>query len=131
MEELVEELKNILIFKDTTDIGDVVLIVGEDPQMLVYAYVTEIERDSSRQRDEWWHVHFSLLAVPLQKVVWTLRTPQMTGEEIFTMGGSKRFVQAVSFSEDQESVSFFSEKTTTPLKNEGKGKVLQFKKPGG
>jgi hypothetical protein len=28
-------------------------------------------------------------------MTWTLRTAQMTGQEIFTMGGEERFVQAV------------------------------------
>ncbi len=28
-------------------------------------------------------------------MVWTLRTPQFTGMEVFTMGGEERFVKAV------------------------------------
>jgi hypothetical protein len=39
-----------------------------------------------------------MLTVPLQKMTWTLRTAQMTGKDIFTMGGEERFVQAVDFS---------------------------------
>jgi hypothetical protein len=38
-----------------------------------------------------------LLTVPPKQVVWTLREPQFTGQEIFTMGGEKRFVKAVAF----------------------------------
>ncbi|MCJ7600694.1 MAG: hypothetical protein MUO63_04220, partial [Desulfobulbaceae bacterium] len=54
--------------------------------------------DSTR-RDEWWHVSMQLLSVPPQKVVWTLRTEQFTGKEIFTMGGEKKYIKAVDFSE--------------------------------
>ena len=40
-----------------------------------------------------------LLSIPPQKVVWTLRTPQFTGQEVFTMGGEKHFIKAVDFSD--------------------------------
>jgi hypothetical protein len=94
MQDLVNELKKLIDFKDTTDIGDIVLIVAKEPQMLVYALVTDIERDATR-KDEWWHLHFSVLTIPIQQMVWTLRTPQMTGMEVFTMGGEERFLKAV------------------------------------
>jgi hypothetical protein len=95
MEKLVAELKQIVPFKDSTDIGDLVLIVAKEPQMLVYALVTDIERDTSR-KDEWWHISLTFLTVPPQEITWTLRTAQMTGMEIFTMGGEERFVKAVN-----------------------------------
>jgi len=94
MEKLVADLQKILPFKETTKEGDVVLLVAKEPQMLLYALVTDIERDSSR-KDEWWHVRMQVLSVPLQSVTWTLRREQFTGREIFTMGGEQRFVQAV------------------------------------
>ena len=96
MEKIVKELKEIIPFKDTTDVGDIVLIAAKEPQMLVYAYVSSIERDDSR-KDEWWHVALNVLSLPPQQLTWTLRTPQMTGMEIFTMGGEERFVKAVDF----------------------------------
>ncbi|MFV0439380.1 MAG: hypothetical protein ACK5PS_18520 [Desulfopila sp.] len=101
MERFVQELKKLVPLKDTTAAGDIVLIAAKEPQMLMYAKVNGIERDSSR-RDEWWHLHLSVLSIPLQKMVWTLRTAQMTGAEIFTMGGEARFVQAVDFSEKED-----------------------------
>ncbi len=133
MEKLVKELESMMSFKETTDVGDIVLIVGENPQMVVYGYVTDIERDSSR-RDEWWHVSFSLFTVPLQQVVWTLRTPQMTGAEIFTMGGDKRFVKAVNITGKKEFSPFTAanspaKKQPAAEKSQGKGKILAFKKP--
>jgi hypothetical protein len=96
MEQLVAELKKILPFKDTTTVGDIVLIAAKTPQMLVYARVGDIERDQTR-KEEWWHVTLHMLSIPLQTVVWTLRTPQFTGQETFTMGGEGRFIQAVHF----------------------------------
>ena len=82
--------------KDTTDVGDIVLVVVEETEMAGYALVTGIERDQTR-KDEWWEVHMQLLSVPPQPLVWTLRTEQFTGQETFTMGGKGRFVKAVHF----------------------------------
>ncbi len=96
MENLIKEIKNLVEFKTTTEPGDVVLIAAKEPQMILYARVLGIERDSSR-KDEWWQVHLAVLSLPMQQMTWTLRTPQMTGQEIFTMGGEERFVQAVAF----------------------------------
>ena len=98
MEKLVAELRTVMPFKKTTAKGDVVLIAAEDPHMLLYAMVTDIVRDANK-RDEWWNISLTLLTVPLQKAVWTLRTEQMTGREIFTMGGKERFFQALDLSE--------------------------------
>ncbi len=97
MEKLVSELRRIIPFQDTTDIGDIVLIVSKEPQMLVYALVTDISRDTSRKA-EWWNISLTFLTIPPQEITWTLRTEQMTGMEIFTMGGEERFVKAVNFS---------------------------------
>lgn len=96
MEQLVADLTKIMPFKDTTVAGDLVLVACENPVVVNYALVRSIERDTSR-KDEWWHVEMQLLALPPQKVTWTLRTPQFTGGEIFTMGGDGRFIKAVDF----------------------------------
>ena len=101
METIVEELKKIVSFKSSTDVGDIVLVVAEQPSSMIYALVTGFEPDASK-RDEWWHISLQILSVPPQKVTWTLRTPQFTGQEIFTMGGEKRFVAAVDF--DDQSI---------------------------
>jgi hypothetical protein len=101
MKNIVEELKNLIAFKETTDAGDIVMIAAKEPKMLFYAFVNKVERDTSR-KDEWWHVHLTLLSVPLQKITWTLRTEQMNGQEIFTMGGEERFLKAVDLGEKQE-----------------------------
>jgi hypothetical protein len=95
LEQLVEELKEVMPFKPTTIVGDLVLIVSEEPRLMLYGLVSSIERDPSK-KDEWWHIGLTFLTVPLQHFIWTLRTAQMTGQEIFTMGGEKRFFQAVS-----------------------------------
>ncbi len=109
---MVAELQKILPLKSTTVEGDIVIIASKNPEMLVYGRVGEIERDTSR-KDEWWHVTLHLLSVPIQKVVWTLRTPQFSGE-IFTMGGDARFIQAVSFDENKGTISSVSSPQTTP-----------------
>jgi hypothetical protein len=98
MDKIVEELHRIFRLKNSTDVGDIVIIVTEKPQTLTYALITGFERDTAKQ-DEWWHVSMQLLTVPPQKAVWTLRTAQFTGQEIFTMGGDKRFIKAVNFSD--------------------------------
>ena len=96
MEQLIADLKKHVQFKKTTEVGDLVLLVAKEPQMLVYALVTGIERDRTR-KEEWWHVHLQTLTVPPQSLTWTLRLAQFTGQEVFTMGGEERFVQAVRF----------------------------------
>lgn len=96
MEKLVAELKKILPLKSTTAVGDIVIVAGEEPQFVTYAVVTKIERDDTRKQ-EWWHLTMQFLSVPPQQVTWTLRTPQFTGEETFTMGGNGRFIQALDF----------------------------------
>jgi hypothetical protein len=101
MKKIVEELKQLVTLKGTTTAGDVVIIAAKEPQLLFYAYVNKIERDRSR-KDEWWHLHLTILSLPLQQITWTLRLEQMTGKEIFTMGGEERFLQAVDLGEKQE-----------------------------
>jgi len=101
MEKLIAELKQVVSFKDSTDVGDLVLIVAKEPQIMAsYALVTDIERDTSR-KNEWWHVSLLLLSIPPQAMTWTLRIPQLTGMEVFTMGGEERFIKAV----DLETIS--------------------------
>lgn len=97
MEKIVEELKKVFPFKETTTEGDIVLVVSEDPQMLLYGIVLDIERDG-KKKGEWWHVTMNLLTIPPQKVVWTLRSQQFTGQEIFTMEGKKKYIKAVDLS---------------------------------
>ncbi len=97
MEKLIEELKNIIHFKETKEVGDIVLIVAKEPHLLVYAHINSIERDNSKA-DEWWHIDLCVLSIPPQNMTWTLRTPQMTGQEVFTMGGEERFFKAIDFS---------------------------------
>jgi hypothetical protein len=95
MKDLVKELGQLVPFKETTDIGDLVLIVAKEPHMLLYALVTDITRDATRKA-EWWHLALTFLTIPPQETIWILRTPQMTGMEIFTMGGEERFLKAVN-----------------------------------
>ncbi|MEW6264915.1 MAG: hypothetical protein AB1641_17715 [Thermodesulfobacteriota bacterium] len=106
MEKAVEELKALMRFKDSTSVGDVVLMLNEtgdenEPINAAYAVVTDFVRDISK-RDEWWHVHFSFLAVPPVSQMLILQTPHFTGREIFTIGGRKVFIKALDFSPTRE-----------------------------
>ncbi len=116
MKNLVEELKKIVPFKNSTVEGDIILVAAKQPQMLFYASVTKIERDMTR-RDEWWHIHFTVLSVPMQHMTWTLRTEQMTGQEIFTMGGEERFIQAVEVGEPTTRKEPDHSNNDTPVKS--------------
>ena len=96
MEKIVSDLKKIVSFKNTVAVGDIVLLAAKKPQMLVYGLVSDIIRDDSKH-DEWWHVSMHILSLPPREVTWTLRTEQMSGQEIFTMDGEERFMKAVNF----------------------------------
>lgn len=113
MEKMIKELSQLVSFKETTDIGDIVLIVAKEPQMLVYARVDDVERDSSR-KEEWWHVKMTMLSLPMQKITWTLRTEQITGKEVFTMGGEERFVKAVDFGDKPEKTEIVQKVASKP-----------------
>lgn len=99
MDDMLKELYKLFKFKEETDIGDIVVIAMENPQSIIYGLVTGFQRDSDK-KEEWWHVTLQLLSIPPQKVTWTLRLPQFTGKEVFTMGGDKRFIKSVDFSEE-------------------------------
>jgi len=118
MEQLIADLKKIVSFKDSINTGDIVLIAAKEPPTLIYALVGSIEKDSGR-KDEWWHVTMSLLTVPPQKITWTLRTPQMTGMESFSMGGEARFMKVVDLSIDK------APKKDMLKKNDGKSGGLK------
>jgi len=107
MEQMVKELQKLVKFKETTSVGDLVLVVMETPLSCLYALVRSFERDPKKQ-GEWWTISLHLLSLPPQEISWILRPEQFTGKEIFTMGGDKRFVKAVDLGpmpvpEDQDS----------------------------
>lgn len=94
MEELVNELTKLVQLKDTTEVGDIVLIAFKNRSQLVHAVVQDILRDTSK-KDEWWHLTLHFLTVPSQRAVWTLRMPQFTGVETFEMGEEQLFMKAL------------------------------------
>jgi hypothetical protein len=99
MDELIKELKQLLTLKNTTAEGDIVILASVDPKMLVYALVLAIEPDPQRKRS-WWNVTMEVLTLPPRKVVWTLREPQFTGQEVFTFDGAEHFMKAVRFDDE-------------------------------
>ena len=125
MERLVEELEYQIPFKETTDVGDTVIMLRENDDgrvSMVYAKVLSFERDTSK-RDEWWHVHFVFLEVPPLPRTIILQTPHFTGDEIFTMGGRKVFIKAINFNayEDEEPISLPKPKPRRKKPPEGGG----------
>ena len=60
MEQIVKDLKKMMPFKDTVETGDIVLIAAKKPKMLVYALITDIDRDESK-KDEWWKISMQML----------------------------------------------------------------------
>ena len=121
MEKIVNDLKKLVPFKDTVEIGDIVLIAAKKPQMLVYALVSDIVRDDTK-KDEWWHISMHVLSLPPRKIAWILRTEQMTGHEIFTMDGEDRFMKAVIFDTKKQLV-----KDDTQQDNKGKTSLRRIK----
>ncbi len=98
LEQIIEELRKVIQFKESTEPGDLVLVLLENPQIAHYGKISAIERDFSK-RDGMVAGDFLFVEIPPQKVVWTLRAEQFTGREIFTMGGEKRFMQAIRLGE--------------------------------
>ncbi len=101
LQTLVNELKKQLDLKDSIAPGDIVIIAAVEPQMLFFAVISKIERDSSR-KDEWWHISMQTLSVPMQDMTWTLRMEQACGQEIFTMGGQERFMAPIKIKKEPE-----------------------------
>lgn len=122
--KLVEELKKLVPFKETVSAGDIVLIVSEEPRMIVYALVTAIEPDPGRKKS-WWNVTMQVLAVPPREVTWTLREPQFTGREIFTIGGIEHFIGPVQFAPDSSPSSSAPDDNLSSA--EGKGGLRRVK----
>ena len=121
MEKIISDLKKLVPFKDTVEIGDIVLIAAKNPQMLVYALVNDLVRDQQK-RDEWYHVSMHILSLPPREVTWILRAEQMSGLEIFTMDGEERFMKAVVFDTKKPPV-----KDDTRQKNKGKASLRRIK----
>ena len=109
MEQIVKDLKKMMSFKDTVETGDIVLIAAKKPKMLVYALITDIARDESK-KDEWWKISMQMLSLPPQKLMWILRTEQMSGLETFTMDGEQRFMKAVDFRQKRPPVGPLKQK---------------------
>jgi hypothetical protein len=104
MEKVIEEIQFQVPLKDSTAAGDTVIFLreNEDGQIsMSFAKVMGFDPDPSK-RDEWWHVRFVFLEIPLLARTIILQTPHFTGREIFTMGGRKVFIKAVNFEALQE-----------------------------
>ncbi|MDR2367167.1 MAG: hypothetical protein LBF58_03515 [Deltaproteobacteria bacterium] len=98
IERVVEELRLKIPFKPETNVGDVILIVRENDAGAVesvYARVMAFTSET-KNRQEWWHADMAILSVPLGYVTFIASGDQLTGREIFTVGGRKIFITAVN-----------------------------------
>ncbi len=118
LDEVLENLKKNIKFKDGTNIGDTILIGMKSG--LFFGIVQDIE---SNVKKGWRDISFKLLVMPPIDVTWTLRTSQMTGE-IFTMDSEEQFVIAIDTQRKKER----PQKKRTPKKNHNrKGKLTLVK----
>jgi hypothetical protein len=118
LDEVLENLKKNIKFKDDTNINDTILIGMKSG--LFFGIVQEIE---SNVKKGWWDVSFKLLVMPPIDVTWTLRTAQMTGE-IFTIDSEEQFVIAI----DTQRTKKRSQKKRAPKKKPiKKGKLTLVK----
>ena len=101
MEEVIKQLKKIFQFKEETLPGDVVILFTEENKTVNYALVMDIIIDESK-KDEWWEVYLLFLQMPPLISTVLLRTPQMNGQETFTMGGNGRFMAPLKRLEAEE-----------------------------
>lgn len=120
MDTFVNELKKLFSLKDTTTVGDIVILASVEPKMLLYALVTSVNPDPGRKKS-WWNVTMQVLTIPPREIVWTLREPQFTGQEIFTFDGVEHFMKAVRFDTAPSSMPSFK-KDTDELIESGESK---------
>jgi hypothetical protein len=99
LEEILNDLKNSIKFKEQTSTGDIVLI-GMNPGLL---YGSVLETKPNIKKD-WWDVHFKLLVIPPIDITWILRTPQMNGE-IFTINGDEQFFIAIDIAAPEQATN--------------------------
>ena len=97
-EQFVDELKVKMKFKNTIDVDDIVIYVLKDA--VFFGKVTKIERDF-KKKDEWWIISFVVFSIPINNASLIVRTPQMLGEEIFTIGGEERFFAPIDLTEEE------------------------------
>lgn len=94
MDAILKSLKKSFGFKETTDIGDVIVVVHLDKQMLTFGRVFDILRDETK-RGDWWNVYIQYLTIPPHVEAIKLRTPQYSGKEEFTVKGERIFMAAL------------------------------------
>lgn len=104
------------------------LVAVKEPQLILYGYVIAIDKDPAR-KDEWWQVKMHLFSIPPRTVVWTLREPQFTGREIFTMQGVGHFMKALRLeNENGAGPSGTKDAETAAEKKNAGGKTNPFRR---
>ena len=96
-EKHVSKICGNFTFKETLSERDIILFIM--PDIALFGFVHSIERDFTK-KIEWWHITYSIFSLPMVGGVLTLRTPQMTGKEIFTINEENRFFAAVDIKKE-------------------------------
>ena len=97
MGKLIEQVRSIMKFHTSPNIGNLVIIVNEPNKTSFYGRIQNFTRDHTK-KDEWWEVEFLILTVPPIIITWKLRTPQFSGKETFTMNGEEIFIAPIDLS---------------------------------
>ena len=96
-EEAVDELKELLLFKNETKTGDIVFILIEEMGGGMWGLVKNIT--PVKNGDKELKVSISILNVPILNQIWPINKNQLCGE-IYTVDGKKRFIKALRFTKD-------------------------------
>jgi len=122
-EEVVKKTKEMYQLNTDTNIGDDIIIVeevkeeGEEPRAAInFARVIDIIKD--KKGGDWWNVKLAAFGIPIIYNTLTLRYPQYTGEEIFTINGVKFFIASIKFEEIEP-----EKEIKTPPKSKAKSRI--------
>ena len=117
-EKYINELRTQITFKSTIEVKDIVLIISK--AFLGFGIVNNIVKDKMKKGD-WWSVSFTIFSVPLKPLSWILRTPQMTGQETFSINGENMFFAVVDVKKEIPK----EEPTKEPIKKPNPFKLVK------
>ncbi|MDR2443768.1 MAG: hypothetical protein LBE31_09660 [Deltaproteobacteria bacterium] len=97
IEEIIEELSVQLAFKDTTELGDVVMLITEEKfgyYGINFAHVVSLEPKIINEV-EWWQVGLIILSIPLSGQQLIVQKVNLSERPLFSLRSRKVFLKAV------------------------------------
>lgn len=95
IEKFIEKLKEDILFKEDTKVGDSVLVFIEKTSLtkntIKQGIVTNIENDIKRD----WYIVTMIFLFPPTRVRWKLKYEYFTGQTTFTMMGTSMWMASV------------------------------------